>query len=263
MIWHLKNPDASEFLVLILLLFVFGQNEACKIIDVKLLHFLWEANTWKRLINAYFVTCTIRTSMAGRLAGSLANWSNLLCVSTSSALSTFTSNAYLHSNNHTCTLTNKRERESSRFAKSLIKNTKAHALKSKRHIDKRNTRNLKRRSVCHFINNKIPTFASFIQISRQPNTQCPSKQAEKKGTDLKKVELGLVPSRKAIEMKPKLIIKARKTSLVKIRFLDSVKHLVIHLEFLPLMPRLCLRRTHGSAATALNVFFNTHCKGPQ
>lgn len=42
------------------------------------------------------VTWTKWTSIEGLLAGSCAKWSNLLCIRTSSALSTFTSNAYLH-----------------------------------------------------------------------------------------------------------------------------------------------------------------------
>lgn len=40
-------------------------------------------------------TCTSRTSIAGLVAGSCAISSNLLCIRTSSALSTFTSSAYL------------------------------------------------------------------------------------------------------------------------------------------------------------------------
>lgn len=42
--------------------------------------------------------CTRRTSIAGLFLGSWAKCSNLLCISTSSALSTFTSNAYLQTN---------------------------------------------------------------------------------------------------------------------------------------------------------------------
>lgn len=69
-----------------------------------------------------------------------------------------------------------------------------------------------------------------------------------------------VPSRKAIKMKPELIVETRKTGLVEIRFLDSTKHLVVNLKFLPVMARLYSLRCalYGSASTALKIFFNRH-----
>lgn len=59
-------------------------------------------------------------------------------------------------------------------------------------------------------------------------------------------------------MKPKLIIKSGKISLLKIGLLDSPKHLVVNLELLSLIARLSVGRERGSAATALYVFINSH-----
>lgn len=58
---------------------------------------IYKANTHQNARKAYkSITCTRRTSKAGLFSGSSAMSSNLLCMSTSSALSTFTSDAYLH-----------------------------------------------------------------------------------------------------------------------------------------------------------------------
>lgn len=48
----------------------------------------------------------------------------------------------------------------------------------------------------------------------------------------------MVPSRKSIEMKPELIIEARKISFLIIGVLDTLKHLVINVQLLPLVSRI-------------------------
>lgn len=70
-----------------------------------------------------------------------------------------------------------------------------------------------------------------------------------------------IPSREAIEMEPKLIIKARKIGLMEIRFLNPSKHLGVNLELLAVVPGVGMGGgggVGGSATAALNVILNRH-----
>ena len=61
-----------------------------------------------------------------------------------------------------------------------------------------------------------------------------------------------VPSGKAIEVSPKLIVEARQNSLVVFGILEATKNLIVNLELQPLLPSLGLRRrrrvVHSTAA---------------
>lgn len=57
-------------------------------------------------------------------------------------------------------------------------------------------------------------------------------------------------------MEPELIVEAEKVGFLTIRFLDSTKHLVVHLQFMPAGARRRLRLRRSTTNTL--VFFLDH-----
>jgi len=60
-------------------------------------------------------------------------------------------------------------------------------------------------------------------------------------------------------VKPKLIIEAGNVRLLAIGILNTPQHLIVHLQFLAVVPRVVsVRQLHRSAPAALNVMLDHH-----
>jgi hypothetical protein len=55
-------------------------------------------------------------------------------------------------------------------------------------------------------------------------------------------------------MRPKLILKTRKTGLCEAQLSETMKNLIVHIELLPLLPTKSRREIHGSATAAVCIF---------
>jgi hypothetical protein len=57
-----------------------------------------------------------------------------------------------------------------------------------------------------------------------------------------------------MKMRPKLILKTRKTGLCEAHVSETMKNLIVHIDLLPLLLTKSRRETHGSATAVLCIF---------